>query len=278
VLCGAVADSHAVDEEPDTGPCLTDPPRRVARDVHRGEANPEQFDPSVVLETLHIVEQQFAALRARSTEVMEALHGGDYDPLRRPAAELHQLLDATLATLADLKAHVVPGDGGGTTLESPSELLLRARRMVIIAALGRLRDALRDPAARAGAASWFVGRFQSIDELTTFLYDELHQISLLWTRYRKDAPQARAMVDAERRPLYCSALRMGRRALRDLGTQADVARVLHEGMAATGWPDVRAACMYIAAAFAIQIRPAGEPAVSVPRLPADLVPHGTPPL
>jgi hypothetical protein len=125
--------------------------------------------------------------------------------------------------------------------------------MVLVGQLTLIRDALRDPAARARASGWFGGRFHGIDEMTVFIQERLTHIHAIWMPYRQDRPQPAGMTEAERGSVYRTVVRVAQRALCELRDEPEVGRLLDSGLAATDVPEIHVACKRIATVLSAEI-------------------------
>jgi hypothetical protein len=174
--------------------------------------------------------------------------------LAREATDaLRGVLDKIVATTTPLQRCIVPADGLGATVESLTELVVRARRMVTIAQVDVLRDVIRGSNAAERAQGWFIGRFRHVDHLADYFTNEFYRIHSMWTQYRQDDRRAASMSDEDRLTLYRTALRVAQRAMHDLPREPSLAHLLEKGTAAHHWPQVQAACTQISIALTIQI-------------------------
>jgi hypothetical protein len=210
-------------------------------------------ESSSVLGVLQGLEQQVGAYHRHAMQVAAAIRGGHLVLAREAADALLRVLDAIVQMTTKLQPCVVPIDGLGEVMESLPELAIRARRMVISTQADVLRDVLRGPVAEGRTRGWFCGRFRHIDHVSDFLTNEFYRINCLWMQYRCDDRRAARMAIAYRVTLYETALRVAQQAMQELGADPALAHFLKNGMAASDWPEVQAACVRIAAALAIQI-------------------------
>jgi hypothetical protein len=216
-----------------------------------------RFDSEVVMGVLQALSQEMASYRQHALQIEEAF-GGEAE-LGSDAAtqEMHRALDAITEMTAQLTAYVVPGDGLGEAPESTIELALRARRMTIVVEVGRLRDALRDPASGAPSCGWFAarsdGQFKTMDDVSGFFYAQFHEINCMWMPYRQNDRRSLGIHGAVRRTLYHRAIRVAQRRLCDLRSDPDLAHVLRMGLGASNWPGVHTSFALITAALAFEI-------------------------
>lgn len=212
----------------------------------------------IVAELLQRWEQQGAALRPNAVEIATALNKDnkdDYPAARAASAELTRTLETFVATTEMLEGHVTARDGMGPLGEALGELALRARAMVLVAQLDRLRDALQPPAAQARARDWFVGKRQNIGEVIGYVRNRLIQIHAMWLPYRRNQPQLPGITDNDRATLYGVMVRAAQRALRALWGEPDLARILECGLATTDLPEVYLSCQQIIAVLGLENKP-----------------------
>jgi len=212
-----------------------------------------RFDPGTVVETLQRLEQQGGLFRPHAAEIAVALNKGEFEQALEANGRLQTVLESIVTIKTRLREHVVPADGLGEPGESLGELAIRARGMVILMQVGRLREALRDGVALVRSREWFIGRFQRIDEVATFFRDELRRINGIWKPYRQDQPVLAGVSDMDRVTMYRTTVRIAQRALRELADELDIARLLEKGAAAADLPDVHVACKQIQTVLSLQI-------------------------
>lgn len=224
-------------------------------------------DAYVVAEMLYRLEQQSAVLRPNAVEIAATLNretNDEYPAVREASAELTRALDAFVATKETLEGHVVAHDGIGELGESLGELVLRARSMVVLAQLDRLRDALAEPVAQARSRGWFLGPRESIGEIGAFVREQLDKIHAMWTPYRPRQPQLRGMTDAERSTFYRMMVGIAQRALRELWREPELVRFLEHGLGAVDLPEVHLACQQIVSVLHLEVKPRRMRAVNGP--------------
>jgi hypothetical protein len=212
-----------------------------------------RFESFVMIEMLLKMEQLGAVLRPRFDQIAQAVHGNEYTAALATSAELVPVLDTFAATTATLQVHVVTNDGMGEPAESLGELVLRARALVIVAQLGRLRDAFRDPAVRDRSRRWFVGCCESITDMTAYVQGKLSNIHAIWLPYRQDRPQPAGMTEPDRASLHRIAVRVAQRAVCELPDEPEVAHFLKGGLAATDLTEVYMACKQMQTVFSVRI-------------------------
>jgi len=212
-----------------------------------------RFETYVVAELLQRLEEQGLTYRRHVAEVAAALSKDRYLTAREASKELTRALDALVGTTETLRHHVEASDAFGEIGESIGELALRAREMVVLAQLSRLRDSLADLDVQTRTRKWFVGRFQSIEHVESFFHNELDRINAIWLPYRVAQRQSAGMTDPDRLTLYRTAVRVAQRALRELVEVPDLALLLDYGIAATELCEIHLACKQIVAALGVHI-------------------------
>ncbi len=207
------------------------------------------FNSSIVVRQLQALEHQLAEVPRHHEALRTAWARRDPQAARRATAEAEHHVRAMAITTEQLKAHVVPFDDLGDTLESLSELALRAARRVVLAELDALRALVRTlpEVAPARPPSW--GRFWGIEDLAVCVRAELDQIVAPWLALR-------GLAHSER-PAYRAALYRAHGAMRQLGTASEFARFLWEGRRRSDWPPLQEGCarMSIALTFRIDVEP-----------------------
>lgn len=212
----------------------------------------------VMAEMLQRLEQQSALLRPNAVEIVATLNRestDEYPAVREASAELTRALDAFVATKETLAGHVVAHDGMGELGEALGELVLRARGMVIVAQLDRVREALAEPSADARARGWFIGRCRDVADVAAFVHERVAKIHATWTPYRPGQPQTAGMTDEERATLYRMMVRVAQRALREMWHEPELARLLQQGLGATDLPEVHIACQQIVTVLGLDTKP-----------------------
>lgn len=191
-----------------------------------------------LIQHLQDLEQQIAdAPRYR-----EALRASFDRRDRSALTDAKRHLRAMAVTTGHIKAQVIPADNLGVVLESLSELVLRAVRMVVLTELTALHDVVTESSALARTLAWFPERFRAAD---AYLRDELQRITGPWDQYR-------GMQDVER-AAYRAALGVAHASMRELGTTSVAARFLREGVNRTDWPALSAGCSRILAVLTLRI-------------------------
>jgi hypothetical protein len=198
-----------------------------------------------LIRRLQELEQQIAEVPSHMGPLREAWERQDRPALLCANIDAERHIRAMAITTGHIKAQVVPADGLGDVLESLSELVLRAVRMVLLAELSALRDVVSEPSARGRSSALFQGRFRSIDELTSSLDDELIRITNQLRAYRD--------VQDTERAAYRNALQTAHASMRELHSGSEAARFLRAGLTRTDWPTLQEVCARMLAALAIRI-------------------------
>jgi hypothetical protein len=212
-----------------------------------------RFESSVVLETLQALEKQFAAHRGHLAQVAAALAAGQFAAAFEAANQLRDSLGAVDAMYKRLYANIVPVDDLGSVVESVGELVLRGRRMVILAQVAALRELLKQPDGMSRAQGWFVGEFHDMDDVDSYFDRAFTKINRIWTQYRQNHVDEVGMSPSDRSTLYRASVRVAQCALHDVPRHPDVAYLLRAGLDATDWPEAHAAFTQIFVALAVQI-------------------------
>lgn len=203
------------------------------------------FDTSDMLRRLHELQRHTARVLRHGDMVEAASYGADQDQAVRAAVDANCHARAMLVATQHIKAQVVPFDGLGNTLESLSELVLRAVRMVMIAELVSLRAIVAEPPDEAHWHALYWGRFWGVDDMTVSLHADLEQITAEWLSYR-----GMAEIDRE---AYRGAHRRAHAAIRELGTGSEFAQFVDRGLTRADWPQLQATCARIRVALAVAI-------------------------
>lgn len=214
-----------------------------------------RYDPLAIMEMLQRLERQGTMFRPCVAELAAAGSRGDFGTALEQSGTLHSVLESIVATRALLRDQVVHADGLGDPDGSLDELMIRARGVVVTMQVSRLRDALRDPAAKACCRDWLRGRFRGPEDVAAYLSDEVRRIHGLWRPYRGDQPQLPGVAELDRVVMYNTTLRIAQRAVRELGQVPEVVHFLRGGVAAVDLPDVHSACAHIATALSVDLGP-----------------------
>jgi len=221
---------------------------------HKGEAWPMEstrFPSGGVVETLLALEGHVTAHRRPLAKLMSAPGGHRLMPALEAADQVRAALALLVTLYQQLHADVALADGLGP-VGSIGEPALRGRRMVLLSALGRLRDLPHDAETQARTRGWFVGRFQDIDDVIVFLHDELAKLMALVTRHRCHE-LAIDGSNVEEEMLYHAAVHIAQRAVCDLRMDRDLAHFVRAGNAMTDWPEIATAFREIDAVLGIHV-------------------------
>jgi hypothetical protein len=203
------------------------------------------FDTPSLLRRLHELEREVAESTRQWNSLQTARRDDDRATAMRAADDAERHVRAMAVTTQRIKAQVVPADGMGDTLQSLSELVLRAVRMVVLAELDTLHRIVADPPAEARSRALCWGRYQGVEDMTVCVRAELEQITDQWRSYRGTA--------AIERDAYRCALRQAHAATRALATISDFARFLDRGLTRSDWPGLQATCARILVALNVSI-------------------------
>lgn len=202
------------------------------------------FDSRSLLRRLQELQLQIAATPQQGESLRAALDGHDLGEAICATMDAERHVLAMAATIADILAQVVPADHLGA-VESLSELVFRAVRMVVLTELSMLREVVCEASKRGKLRPLTWGRFRGIDHLTSEMRDEIHRITHQWIAYRE--------MEGVERVTYRAALRAAHQSMRQLGNASEATRFLHEGRTRADWPALREVCSRIWVALTIRI-------------------------
>jgi hypothetical protein len=195
-----------------------------------------------------------------------ALDGGHLALALEAATRQRNSLAYVEAMYKRLHANVVPADGLGLYVGSASELILRARQLVISTQLERLRALEGELGAAERMRGWFVGEFGGFEDVDRFLRAAFRNSNDLWMRFREDHVDPERRQQTARRELYRAGVRAAQCALREVRHHADLAHLLRSGLAASDWPAVLTACTEVVVAISVCIEiEGGSPIAPAPR-------------
>jgi hypothetical protein len=203
------------------------------------------LESTSLLQRLKELEQQVEDVPRVAEALRQAMNGYDVGNYFRATLDAERHVRAMARTTAHLKAQVVAADPLGAKVESLSELVLRAVRLIVLGDLIQLRDVTCSPSACGRSVALFRGPLACMDDLAAVVCAELHRITRLWDGYRG--------VRGAERTAYRAALRSAHAAMRQLGRASDFARFLCEGRARTEWPALCEVCARTLAALTIDI-------------------------
>lgn len=208
------------------------------------ELQQQIIDAAGYAEALEAFEQPAQSVTGASPEAARTARG-----LGVVTGRIGAILDAErnvramAVTTARIREQVVPADGLGPALESLSELMLRAARMVVLTELDTLRGMPDDATNRLTACSLWAP-FDNVDDLSRHVSAGLQQITNEWTLYRG--------VAASDREAYRAALRTAHASMRHLGAASTFAAFLRAARTRSESPVLRMACARIHAALALR--------------------------
>jgi hypothetical protein len=221
---------------------------------------------NVSLATLSLTRnlQELAAQIAEAPGIHTALRTAMGQPdigcLVKAKMDGHRHIQAMALTTQRLRIGVVGVDGLGSSLESLSELVLRAVRLVVISELTVLRDLRHGPHVLERQRLDVEARIGNVDAVADRLRDELDRITRLWCGYRGTPSPDRAA--------YRQALRAAHRAMRALVNDREISQFINAATSCT-WPAFREASMRIWNALMVRID--AEPDMAL--LPLDALPR-----
>jgi hypothetical protein len=148
------------------------------------------------------------------------------------------------ATVGRIKLEVVPSDGLGATVESISELVLRAQRRIVLAELAALGEVAGHPSTRNRWTALAFSPFEQLEDWISFVGHEVNGSAQVWIDYRGHA---------EDRAAYRAALRTAHVAMRRLAERSRATPFLLDAIVRTDWPALQATCSRISVALTIPI-------------------------
>jgi uncharacterized membrane protein len=200
---------------------------------------------SALIQQLQQFEQQIADVPRYQAALHQAVAEHNLGAFACAKLSTEHHFFALAVTTGQLRVQVVPADGLGDALDSLSELVLRAVRMVLLADSLVLRDVLGSLTARHRSSTLLPEPYRTVDDLISGLHEELDRITGRWKAYH-DVPG----VD---RTAYRAALRTAHASMRELASDSRAARFLQAGLRRTEWPELQDVCGRMEAALALQI-------------------------
>ena len=188
---------------------------------------------------------QITEAPALLNEIRAAAHQPDLERLKQAKLRGHRHITAIAMTTRRIRDGVIGVDDLGSSLESLSELALRAVRLVVLNELAILRELWGGLDALGGhhmSIEQEAGSFAAVD---VWLREALDDITRGWCRCRGTPNRDRAA--------YRSALRLGHRATRALAGDPEVARFLDAGITCVDWPALRESCTRLRDALLVRI-------------------------
>ena len=222
-----------------------------------------RFESYMITELLQHLEQRGPVLHSQLIDAVGAIERDQYAEALDAVAKLQSMLQVIISTRSVLREQII-GDGIGEVGDSLEEIGLRARGVVILAQLDRLRDAFRDPMVRGRTAAWFLGEIQTIDDLAALVHERLRKIHAIWMPYRRGYPQSRGLSHGDQVAMFRIKMRMAQRALHDLGDEPEVAHFLRHAVAASGIPEVHLAAKQLVDALAVPLDEPGARRLAQP--------------
>jgi len=133
-------------------------------------------------------------------------------------------------------------------LRSFGELGLRAQTLAALFLLDELYEEIRNDPARY--QDLFIGRFRSIDDVVSFIFDSLAQLSHIWVRQAAQRSLVLTpVVDIACTPtvVYYAAIRNAQQSIAMLDCNADLHHFLTRGELRADAPRVASACAQLRA-------------------------------
>jgi hypothetical protein len=205
---------------------------------------PMSSQSSSLLQHLTELQQQIEDVPQCAESLRLAMDSHDLATCLGARLDAERHLCAIAVTTAHIKARVVAADQLGAQVDSLSELVLRAVRIIVLADLALLREVTSGPSACGRSVAVFRAPLDSIDAVASALGAELDRFTERWIGYR-----GLRRVD---RAAYRTALRIAHAAMRQLGRESDAARFLREGRARTDWTALHAVCTRMLAALTVR--------------------------
>lgn len=203
------------------------------------------FDSVAILGQLQDLEQQIAAAPQYRDSLQRAFVRGDGADILCSLMHGERHVRAMATTTAHIKHRILTVDGLGGTLESLAELMLRAVRVVLLVELDAFQNVVRSAAAHGRSTRLFDGRFDSFDELASFMRAELDRVTRMWS-----SDHDRPWTD---RLAFRAALGTATQAMRHLAEVPELSRFLRDGSMRSDWPELLRICRRMRAALGTRI-------------------------
>jgi hypothetical protein len=212
------------------------------------------------------IERDTETVHARSRALRSAdAERVSHDPIHDPSAtrelsHLCNLLTSRITTLGRI-VRAFDHEAAGGEIGSLAELGVRAQTLAILLLLDELYDALEPDAVHVRGL--FIGRFGSIEDVVSYVFQALAHANRDWRRYHQEAgdevaPRALRMSRALN---YRLAVRRAQRAMAQLGADRDLAHFLRAGMARADAPEVSRACRMLALVLSVRVMREPDPAL-----------------
>lgn len=234
--------------------------------------------PALVLKELLGLENDLAELRAHALNLgcTFATRGllADVSAFSLLAERFGAVARRLLALYSQVRAQ--EGDDQGSRIDSIGELVLRAQRLLVVAGLEQLTEAIIaevdcDSAMSTplrvlvhqnhgandmlGFAPLFTKTLSNIGEVSLFVRAELQRIENLWRPYKPSAPEVGGHSLVLDTTFYVRGVRAALKAMTALGTHRDLKNILRAGSGVVDWIELRSACSQISSALAIKVIP-----------------------
>lgn len=202
------------------------------------------FSSPSLIRDLQELAQQISAAPEHAEALHAAFHGRSIVHAFATHLEANRHVCTMAATVGRIKAEVVPGDGLGATVESISELVLRAQRRIVLVELDALREIASEPSTRGRLTALAFSPFAQLEDWISFVGHEVNGINQEWIDYRGEADE---------RVAYRAALRTAHAEMRRLADCSRATPFLLDATVRTDWPALQAPCSRISAALTIPI-------------------------
>lgn len=199
---------------------------------------------SMLIQHLQDLAQQITAAPHHTEALYAAFQGQSIAHAFATHLDADRHVCTMAATVARIKAQVVPHDGLGHALESISELVLRAQRTIVLTELDALRDIASEPSTRSRLAALAFSPFEQLGDWIAYVGHAVNGSAQGWLDYRGQA---------EERTAYRAALRTAHAAMRRLAERSKATPFLLDTMVRTDWPALQAPCSRISVALTIPI-------------------------
>lgn len=208
------------------------------------------FDSPSVLQHLQDLQRHIAIappLGAWLVAAVDRRPAHDHQDAICENVDFRRSVIAMAAIAARVKTHIVPADGLGVAVHSLAELGQRAKRWIALTELSKLRhlNARRHYSYKGRAPDLGWEPFCGLEDLTTFLRNELARITNEWIRYRNSTG-----MEGE---AYWAALHDADASMRTLGDASDLATFLLRAKTFQRRPAMQAACARLSEALALRI-------------------------
>jgi hypothetical protein len=202
------------------------------------------FSSLSLIRHLQDLAQQIAVAPQHAEALHAAFQGHSIAQAFVTHLEANRHVCAMAATVGRIKLEVVPSDGLGATVESISELVLRAQRRIVLAELAALGGLVGDRSTRNRWTALVFSPFEQLEDWISFVGHEVNGSAQAWIDYRGHADE---------RAAYRAALRTAHAAMRRLAECSKATPFLLDAIVRTDCPAIQAPCSRISVALTIPI-------------------------